>query len=132
MKMKNKILIIIAMLLVIPFTVQAEDNITKETLTESYKNLLACQKDGNHTEKKKKKIEEDGTKTTETITECNETMDYTGINMDEYINDTTIFLDLDDNNKMPVNYTIQDNQDVLFEISNTVDNTTTYEQYQSI
>lgn len=132
MKMKNKILIIIAMLLVIPFTVQAEENITKESLTESYKNLLACQKDGNHTERTITKVEEDGTKTTETITECNETMDYTGINMDEYINDTTIFLDLDDNNKMPVNYTIQDNQDVLFEISNTVDNTTTYEQYQSI
>ncbi len=129
-KMYTKI-IIAFLLLLIPLTIKAEDNkITKEALSNAYRDILACNKEGNYTERSYEQVDEDGSKTTITYKECKENMDYSGINMDEYITDNKIYIDASDGSKKEINYTIQDNNDVLFSISRTIDNTTTYDQYQ--
>ena len=124
-------IIIAFLLLLIPLTIKAEDNkITKEALSNAYRDILACNKEGNYTEHSYEQVDEDGAKTTITYKECKEDMDYSGINMDEYITDDKIYIDASDGSKKEINYTIQDNNDVLFSISRTIDNTTTYDQYQ--
>ena len=118
--------IIMFIILLMPLTIKAE-TVTKETLTEAYKLVLACQKEGNYTVQEF--TAEDGSKTT--INVCNDQLDFTGIDMDQYITNDTIYVDAEGGSKIAINYAIQDNGDVLFYTSHTIDNTTTYEQYES-
>lgn len=82
----KKIIRIVALsfILMIPFAIKAE-GITQDSLRESYKNIIACTQEKNHTTKTVTKTLEDGSVETTTKTICNEEMDYTGIDMDEYM-----------------------------------------------
>ncbi len=125
MKKISSILTILAIFILVPFTVKAEEQITKESLSNAYREILACMKEGNHTEQKI---------TTEsgeiTATECNAEMDYSGINMDEYITDTQIIFIDAAGKSWTMNYEIKENGDVLFSTTSTIDSQTTWEDYQ--
>ena len=130
--MKKQIMkLCLVLILIIPFYVKAEEKVTKESLTKSYRDVIACQKEGNYTEEKNSTTDENGLTTTITTRTCKENMDYSGINMDDYITNDKIFIDAKDGSKAELNYAIQDNGDVLFYSTSTIDSSTTYEQYQA-
>ena len=131
----KKILIttsLLCVLALIPFTIQAEEKITIDSLKASYREILACNKEGNYVDKSYELVNDNGGKETLTYKECKPNMDYSGINIDEYITDDTITIDDGEGNKYILNYAIQDNGDVLVSSTNTIDNNTTYDEYKKI
>ena len=136
--MKKKIIIGIIILLA-PFLVKAEGKITRDSLYNGFKEMITCMENENQTTKTITRTNANGEEEEIEIPVCKDEMDYSLVNVDDYIavTDDAIIIyknadDHSDANATKINYIIQDNNDVLFNESFTIDNTTTFENFKEI
>ena len=132
-KIINTIVLLVTILF-IPFIVNAKEKITKQALSDAYRDLIACQREGNYEKITESTSDGNGGTINYSYNRCNANMDYSGINMEELISDNKIKMMANEtlSDTIEYNYEILENGDILFSKSFNINNTTTFEQFNQM